>query len=74
MILRILLYIAIPVALELVQYAYGVGVGVIDDVCTFLGGEILGIIIYHLLDAVYMYNHKRHFMESKDSIKGYFIK
>ena len=69
---RIIAYIALPVALELIQYAYGVGYGSIDDVCTFLAGEIVGVIVYHILDAMYVYNHKRHFMEPKDMIKSYF--
>ncbi|MCR5354261.1 MAG: VanZ family protein [Lachnospiraceae bacterium] len=72
--LRIILYIAIPTVFELAQYAYGVGTGSIDDVCTFVIGEVIGIILFHLLDIIFEYVHKRHFMEPRDAIKSYFDK
>ncbi|MCR5202470.1 MAG: hypothetical protein K6D02_05215 [Lachnospiraceae bacterium] len=70
---RIIIYIGIPTLLEFIQYAYSRGYASIDDVCTMVFGEIIGVIIYHIVDSAYYYVNKRHFLETRDSIKGFNI-
>lgn len=68
---RIILYVLFPVLLEVIQFGYGFGTASIDDVFTMLAGELLGIIIYHIVDGIYHCSTKRHFMESRDTINGF---
>ncbi len=52
--IQILIYALPPLALEMAQYFTGVGRASIDDYMMFLIGSIIGIIIYQIMNGIFL--------------------
>lgn len=69
---RLAIYFAIPIILEVVQGATGLGRGDIDDVAMSLLGILIGIIIFHIMNSVYQSTSNREFMTNRSHNSKYF--
>ncbi len=69
---RIFIYIAIPVLLEILQYVTGLGRGHIDDVALSLIGILIGIVSFHILNAIYQSISNRDFTLSRGQTSKYY--
>lgn len=69
---RLLTYIVIPVLLEVLQYAAGLGRGDIDDVTFSLIGILIGVLLFHLMNSLSQSVSNREFMMSRSQTAKYF--
>lgn len=70
--LRIFIYISIPVLLEVLQYVTGCGRGHIDDVAFNLIGVLIGIIIFYIFNGIYQSLSNRDFSLDRGHISRYY--
>lgn len=69
---RLVIYFAIPIFLEILQDAAGLGRGDIDDVALSLMGILIGVILFHIMNGVYQSVSNRDFMMSRIQNSKYF--
>lgn len=69
---RILLYIAWPVALEVLQELTGLGRYDLDDIALSLIGIVCGVLLYHLLNTIFQSVANRGFLMSREKFSNYF--
>lgn len=67
---RFLVYIGIPLLLEVVQKVTGIGRGDIDDFAFAMLGTVIGVGIYHLVAYVSYEVNKREFLEDRTVSKS----
>lgn len=72
LVLRIMIFAAIPVILELLQYASGCGRGDIDDVALSLIGTLIGDILFHITNYVFQSISNREFTLGRSQESKYF--
>jgi glycopeptide antibiotics resistance protein len=70
--LRLVIYFAIPIVLEVLQEISGRGWGDIDDVTMSLFGALLGVILYHIMNGISQSVSNRDFMMERNSGSNYF--
>lgn len=68
-VLRTLLYLAVPALIEMLQYILQIGRGDIDDFALAFIGTLIGIAIYHIVYSVSFEYHKRDFLEDRTVTK-----
>lgn len=73
LVFRVMIYIAIPVVLEVLQYVTGAGRGSIDDVTFSLLGILIGVILFHLMNQLFQAVSNREFMMSRTQTAKYFF-
>ena len=71
-VLRLLIYVGIPVILELLQDLAGRGGGDIDDVTMSLFGILIGVILFYLLNGLSQSVSNREYMMSRSQTSNYF--
>ena len=71
-VLRLLIYVGIPVILELLQDLAGRGWGDIDDVTMSLFGILIGVILFYLLNGLSQSVSNREYMMSRSQTSNYF--
>lgn len=71
-VLRLLIYVGIPVILELLQDRAGRGWGDIDDVTMSLFGILIGVILFYLLNGLSQSVSNREYMMSRSQTSNYF--
>ena len=69
---RLVIYFAIPILLEVIQDASGLGRGDIDDVTMTLFGILLGTLLFHLMNVIYQWVANRDFMLSRSQTSTYY--
>jgi glycopeptide antibiotics resistance protein len=69
---RLMIYFAIPILLEIFQEITGRGWGDIDDVTMSLFGILLGVILYHLMNGISQSVSNREFMMERNQNSNYF--
>ncbi len=69
---RVLIYLLIPILLEVLQYATGLGRGHIDDVAFSLIGILIGIIIFYILNGIYQSVSNREFTLGRGQTSRYY--
>lgn len=72
LIVRLLIYLAFPAILETIQYYAGIGHSDIDDYVMTLIGIIIGLIIFHIINAIYQSMTSRDFMVSRNKQQKHF--
>ena len=65
-ILRIFIYLAFPAVLEVSQYCIGISHSDIDDYVMTLIGITIGLIIFHIINAIYQSMTNRDFMLNRN--------
>lgn len=70
--LRLCIYFAIPVLLEILQEFTGRGWGDIDDVAMSLIGILIGVILYYLMNGISQSISNREFMVDRGQTSNYF--
>ena len=70
-ILRILVYILFPTALETAQYMTNCGRGDIDDAVFLLIGILIGLLLFHIMNTAFQKIAARDFMISRAQQKKY---
>jgi glycopeptide antibiotics resistance protein len=70
--LRMMIYFAIPIVLEILQEITGRGWGDIDDVTMSLLGILLGVIIYHIMNGISQSVSNREFIMERSQSSSYF--
>lgn len=71
-VLRLLIYVGIPVILELLQDLAGRGWDDIDDVTMSLFGILIGVILFYLLNGLSQSVSNREYMMSRSQTSNYF--
>lgn len=69
---RVMIFIAVPVTLELLQYATNCGRGDIDDVALSLIGILIGVILFHITNHVFQTVSYREFALGRSQESKYF--
>lgn len=70
--LRVLLYILYPAVLEVLQYITGRGRYDLDDISLSLIGILLGVLLFHLINAIFRATANREFMMNREKFSTYF--
>lgn len=68
---RVIIYILFPAALEIIQYYTNLGRGDIDDCVFLLIGVIIGVILFHIMNAAFQKIAARDFMISRAQQKKF---
>lgn len=71
-ILRILIYMVYPLILETAQYVTNIGRADIDDYVMTLIGIVIGLIIFHIMNALYQTMASRDFMIGRNQQQKHF--
>ena len=70
-ILKLLVYILIPAAIEGIQFFLLPGSVLMDDVVIALIGELIGSVCFHVLDSMSLKAYDMHFLARKDNFTFY---
>lgn len=72
LVFRLMIFFAVPITLELLQYATGCGRGDIDDVAMSLIGTLIGVILFHITNNIFQVVGNREFAMGRSQESKYF--
>lgn len=70
--LRLLIFAAYPVLLEVLQYVIGLGRYDLDDISLSLIGILIGVLLFHLINSLFQSVANREFLMSREKLSNYF--